>query len=118
LDIGSSYIFLEEGEKASSVYEMTITDANIKPQSIELTRLLPTYIPAAILDMQVSQSAGTLAILSKQELSSLYLYRWFNLTGDNVLLGGSDGCYREPLSSLRLTMTSCLLLPNMVVTMS
>jgi hypothetical protein len=87
LDIGSSYIFIEEGEKASSVYEMAITDANIKPQSIELTRLLPTYIPAAILDMQVSQSAGTLAILSKQELSSLYLYRWFNLTGEQRVAG-------------------------------
>jgi hypothetical protein len=87
LDIGSSYIFIEEGEKASSVYEMAITDANIKPQSIELTRFIPTYIPAAILDMQVSQSAGTMAILSKQELSSLYLYRWFNLTGDQRVSG-------------------------------
>jgi hypothetical protein len=87
LDIGSSYIFIEEGEKASSVYEMAITDANIKPQSIELTRFIPTYIPAAILDMQVSQSAGTLAILSKQELSSLYLYRWFNLTGEQRIAG-------------------------------
>jgi hypothetical protein len=87
LDIGSSYMFLEEGEKASSVYEMAITDANIKPQSIELTRLIPTYIPAAVLDMQVSQSAGTMAILSKQELSSLYLYRWFNLTGEQRIAG-------------------------------
>jgi hypothetical protein len=87
LDIGSNYIFIEEGEKASSVYEMAITDANIKPQSIELTRFIPTYIPAAILDMQVSQSAGTLAILSKQELSSLYLYRWFNLTGEQRIAG-------------------------------
>jgi hypothetical protein len=87
LDIGSSYIFIEEGEKASSVYEMAITDANIKPQSIELTRFIPTYIPAAVLDMQVSQSAGTMAILSKQELSSLYLYRWFNLTGDQRVSG-------------------------------
>jgi hypothetical protein len=87
LDIGSSYMFLEEGEKASSVYEMAITDANIKPQSIELTRFIPTYIPAAVLDMQVSQSAGTMAILSKQELSSLYLYRWFNLTGEQRISG-------------------------------
>jgi hypothetical protein len=37
--------------------------------------------------MQVSQSAGTMAILSKQELSSLYLYRWFNLTGDQRVSG-------------------------------
>jgi hypothetical protein len=87
LDIGSSYMFLEEGEKASSIYEMILDGGNGKPASIELTRFIPTYIPAAVLDMQVSQSAGTMAILSKQELSSLYLYRWFNLTGEQRIAG-------------------------------
>jgi hypothetical protein len=77
LDIGSSYMFLEEGAKASSIYEMILDGGNGKPSNIELTRFIPTYIPSAVLDMQVSQSAGTMAILSKQELSSLYLYRWF-----------------------------------------
>jgi hypothetical protein len=87
VDIGSSYLFVEEGVKASSIYEMAVTDINTKPQSTELTRPLPTYIPAAIVDMQVSQSAGTLALLSKQETRSLYLYRWFNLTNDNRISG-------------------------------
>jgi hypothetical protein len=77
LDIGSGYMFLEEGVKASSIYEMILDGGNGKPANIELTRFIPTYIPSAVLDMQVSQSAGTMAILSKQELSSLYLYRWF-----------------------------------------
>jgi hypothetical protein len=88
LDIGSSYMFLEEGVKASSIYETVLDSQGGKPASIELTRLIPTYIPAAVLDMQVSQSAGTMAILSKQELSSLYLYRWFNLTGDQQRVSG------------------------------
>jgi hypothetical protein len=88
LDIGSSFMFLEEGVKASSIYEMVLDNQGGKPTSIELTRLIPTYIPAAVLDMQVSQSAGTMAILSKQELSSLYLYRWFNLTGDQQRVSG------------------------------
>jgi hypothetical protein len=87
LDIGSSYMFLEEGEKASSIYEMILDGGNGKPAHIELTRFIPTYIPAAVLDMQVSQSAGTMAIFSKQELSSLYLYRWFNLTGEQRIAG-------------------------------
>ena len=86
VDIGSSYVFVEEGVKASSIYEMAITDTSNKPVSVELTRPLPTYIPAAVVDMQVSQSAGTLAILSKQETRSLYLYRWFQL-GDNRISG-------------------------------
>ena len=86
VDIGSSYIFVEEGLKASSIYEMAVTDINTKPQSTELTRPLPSYIPAAIVDMQVSQSAGTLALLSKQETRNLYLYRWFQL-GENRVSG-------------------------------
>jgi hypothetical protein len=82
VDIGPSYIFLEEGDKASSIYEMNIGD-NIggKPTVQELTRPLPYYIPAAINSLKVSQSANTFALLSRQDLKSIYLYRFFN-TGE------------------------------------
>jgi len=82
IDIGPSYIFLEEGDKASSIYEMNIGD-NVggKPTVQELTRPLPYYIPAAINSLKVSQSANTFALLSKQDLKSIYLYRFFN-TGE------------------------------------
>jgi hypothetical protein len=79
VDIGPSYIFLEEGDKASSIYEMNIGD-NVggKPTVQELTRPLPYYIPAAINNLKVSQSANTFALLSEQDLKSIYLYRFFN----------------------------------------
>ena len=79
VDIGPSYIFLEEGDKASSIYEMNIGD-NVggKPTVQELTRPLPYYIPAAINNLKVSQSANTFALLSRQDLKSIYLYRFFN----------------------------------------
>jgi hypothetical protein len=82
IDIGPSYIFLEEGDKASSIYEMNIGD-NVggKPTVQELTRPLPYYIPAAINSLKVSQSANTFALLSRQDLKSIYLYRFFN-TGE------------------------------------
>ena len=84
LDIGESYLFLEEGDKASSVYEM-MPNGTDKPNTIELTRIIPTYIPSAIYDMKASVSAGTVAFLSKQELSSMYLYRFFR-NGDQKVL--------------------------------
>jgi len=84
LDIGESYLFLEEGDKASSVYEM-MPNGTDKPNTIELTRIIPTYIPSAISDMKASVSAGTVAFLSKQELSSMYLYRFFR-NGDRKVL--------------------------------
>jgi hypothetical protein len=87
VDIGSSYLFLEEGEKASSIYEMDIKDSpGARSDAIELTRIIPTYIPAAIYGMKGSPSAGTVALLSKQELSSMYLYRFFQ-QGDNRISG-------------------------------
>ena len=86
LDIGNSYIFLEEGIKSSSVYEMILDGGNGKPASIELTRAVPSYIPPGVVDMQVSQSTGTLAILSKARGAVLYLWRWFN-SGDSRISG-------------------------------
>jgi hypothetical protein len=87
VDLGSSYLFLEEGDKASSIYEMDIKDnSGAKSEAIELTRIIPTYIPAAIYGMKASPSAGTVAILSKQEPSNMYLYRFFQ-NGDNRISG-------------------------------
>jgi hypothetical protein len=83
IDVGPSYIFIEEGDKATSVYEMNIGD-NVggKPAVQELTKPLPYYIPAAIKTLKVSQSANTFALLSQQDLKSIYLYRFFN-AGDS-----------------------------------
>ena len=79
VDIGPSYIFLEEGDKATAIYEMNIGD-NVggKPAVQELTRPIPYYIPAAVNNLKVSQSANTFAILSRQDLKSIYLYRFFS----------------------------------------
>jgi hypothetical protein len=87
VDIGSSFLFVEEGVKAATVFEMDVKD-NIggKPAVIELTRLIPTYIPSAIKRMKNSQTTGTVAMLSKQEPNSLYLFRFFQ-QGENRVSG-------------------------------
>jgi len=79
IDVGPSYMFLEQGDKATAVYEMNIGD-NVggKPVVQELTKPLPYYIPASIKNLKTSQSANTFALLSKQDLKSIYLYRFFN----------------------------------------
>jgi hypothetical protein len=79
IDIGPSYLFLEEGQKASSIYEMdaTTSGGGGKPTVIELTRFIPSYIPAAISQFKCSVSSGFLAIHSLEERDSLYIYRWF-----------------------------------------
>ena len=78
VDIGPSFVFLEEGQKASSIYEMDASsNSGGKPAVTELTRFIPSYIPTAISRIKCSTSAGVMAILSKSEPSSVYIYRWF-----------------------------------------
>jgi hypothetical protein len=87
VDMGPSFVFVEEGLKSASVFEMNIGD-NIggKPAVVELTRPIPSYVPSVITTMKASQASGTLAMLSKQEPSSLYLYRFFTI-GDSRVAG-------------------------------
>jgi hypothetical protein len=86
IDLGASYLFLDEGDKVSSIYEMDVKDgAGAKSDAIELTRIIPTYIPAAIYGMKASTSAGTIVLLSRQEPSNMYLYRFF-MNGDQKVL--------------------------------
>lgn len=83
IDVGPSYMFVKQGDKATAVYEMNIGD-NVggKPIVQELTKPLPYYIPAAIKNLKVSQAANTFALLSEQDTKSIYLYRFFN-AGDS-----------------------------------
>jgi hypothetical protein len=87
VDIGPGFVFVEEGLKATSVFEMNIGD-NIggKPVVVELTRTIPSYVPSVISNLKVSQASGILAMLSKQDPSSLYLYRFFTY-GDARIAG-------------------------------
>jgi hypothetical protein len=79
VDMGPSYIFIEQGDKTTTVYEMDIRD-NVggKPAVQEITKPIPYYIPAAIKQLRVSQAANVLCLLSEQDPSALYFYRFFN----------------------------------------
>jgi hypothetical protein len=78
VDLGTSYVFVEEGQKASSVFEMDLGGSSSgKSNIVELTRFLPTYIPTGISRIKASNAAGLLAIHSYSESNAFYLYRWF-----------------------------------------
>ena len=79
VDMGPSYIFIEQGDKTTTVYEMDIRD-NVggKPAVQEITKPIPFYIPASIKQLRVSQAANVLCLLSEQDPSALYFYRFFN----------------------------------------
>jgi hypothetical protein len=100
IDIGNSVLFMEENAKSSAVYEMAVS-ANIggKPTIIELTRLIPTYIPSAIYQFKASQAANTVALVSRQDPTEIYLYRYFQ-NGDTRISGWFRWTTPHPVEAL------------------
>jgi hypothetical protein len=100
IDIGNSVLFMEENAKSSAVYEMAVSE-NIggKPTIIELTRLIPTYIPSAIYQFKASQAANTVALVSRQDPTEIYLYRYFQ-NGDTRISGWFRWTTPHPVEAL------------------
>jgi hypothetical protein len=100
IDIGNSILFMEENAKSSAVYEMAISE-NVggKPTIVELTRLIPTYIPSAIYQFKASQAANTVALVSRQDPTEIYLYRYFQ-NGDTRISGWFRWTTPHPVEAL------------------
>jgi hypothetical protein len=100
IDIGNSVLFMEENAKSSAVYEMAISE-NVggKPTIVELTRLIPTYIPSAIYQFKASQAANTVALVSRQDPTEIYLYRYFQ-NGDTRISGWFRWTTPHPVEAL------------------
>jgi hypothetical protein len=100
IDIGNSVLFMEENAKSSAVYEMAISE-NVggKPTIVELTRLIPTYIPSAIYQFKASQAANTVALISRQDPTEIYLYRYFQ-NGDTRISGWFRWTTPHPVEAL------------------
>jgi hypothetical protein len=100
IDIGNSVLFMEENAKSSTVYEMALSQSiGGKPVIIELTRLIPTYIPSAIYQFKASQAANTVALVSRQDPTEIYLYRYFQ-NGDTRISGWFRWTTPHPVEAL------------------
>jgi len=100
IDIGNSVLFMEENAKSSAVYEMAVSETiGGKPDIIELTRLIPTYIPSAIYQFKASQAANTVALVSRQDPTEIYLYRYFQ-NGDTRISGWFRWTTPHPVEAL------------------
>jgi hypothetical protein len=100
IDIGNSVLFMEENAKSSAVYEMALSQSiGGKPVIIELTRLIPTYIPSAIYQFKASQAANTVALVSRQDPTEIYLYRYFQ-NGDTRISGWFRWTTPHPVEAL------------------
>jgi len=86
VDTGSTFIFLEENDRSSMVFEMAPGDARqSRTDAVEITRLVPTYVPADIQELKFSQSANLLIMRSSRTPDEIYLFRFSNRGADRVM---------------------------------
>lgn len=86
LDAGNSFMILDQTNKAASVREMLVTsDSSVKPQTADITRVIPSYLPAQIRIFKGSTTSNTLAIFSEQEPDAIYMYRWLTSEGRSLM---------------------------------
>jgi len=86
VDTGSTFIFAEENDRSTILFEMAPGDGRqSRVEAVDITRLIPTYIPADLNDLQVSQSLNFIAARSTRTPNTIYIFRFFN-QGDNRAL--------------------------------
>ena len=79
VDLGSTFVFVEQAATSTGVYEMLVGGGEgTKPLVAELSRTVPSYIPSDIKMLKASASVSTMAMLSRRDLDSLYLFRFYN----------------------------------------
>ena len=83
LDLGSSFVTIEENDKSLAVNEITL--AGDRPLRKDISKLIPSYIPNGIDLITNSLSASLFGIKSIQEPESLYLFRYYTQDNERLL---------------------------------
>jgi hypothetical protein len=87
IDSGPTVMFLEESDRSVMLFEMlpSAEERGERLKPVELTRLIPDYIPADIRQMVGSQTSGVVALTTRREPQSIYMYRFFSNANQQVM---------------------------------
>lgn len=85
LPLGSYIYFPFTRGAFTGVSEFTVNASTDNYDSVEITEHVPSYIPKNIIDIAGTTSEDTLALLSGDEKSTLYIYNYFWNNSQKVL---------------------------------
>jgi hypothetical protein len=101
VDTGSTFIFAEENDRSTILFEMAPGDGRqSRVEAVDITRLIPTYIPADLNDLQVSQSINIIAARSTRTPETVYIFRFFNQGNDRALASWFKWTLPAPVQGL------------------
>jgi len=96
VDLGSTIAFVEENPKSTLVTEIQVV-RNQQPQSFELTKIIPSYIPTGIIEFRNSLSASVFGLRSIQEPNALYLFRYYTQGNERQMASWFKWVFPAPI---------------------
>ena len=97
VDLGSSIAFVEENPTSSLITEIQVA-RNQQPQSVQLSKVIPSYIPTGIVEFRNSLSASVFGLRSSQEPDSLYLFRYYTQGDERQLASWFKWQFPAPIN--------------------
>lgn len=101
IDTGSTFIFAEETDRSTLMFEMAPGDGRQgRVEAVDITRLIPTYIPSDIRDMQISQGTSIVTVRSSRTPNSVYLFRFFTQGNQRAMASWFKWTFPAPVHGL------------------
>lgn len=86
VDLGGSVVVLEENNTSVAVNQLNIKASTVTaPNKIELSKIIPSYIPNEVHTTLNSLSVSLMGILSDREPKNLYLFRYYTQENERLL---------------------------------
>lgn len=96
VDLGASIAFIEENPTSTLVTEIQ-TARGQEPQSVQLTKIIPSYIPTGVIEFRNSLSASLFGIRTKQEPDTIYLFRYYTQGNERQLASWFKWTFPAPI---------------------
>lgn len=101
VDTGSTFIFAEENDQATMMFEMAPGDSRQgRLRAVEITRLIPTYIPSDLVDLKVNQSNNLVAARSSRTPETVYIFRSFDNGNERLMASWFKWTFPAPVRAL------------------
>jgi len=85
VETGTSIVFVDNNQGYAGVTEMLVQSFENRPQTSDISRTTPNFIPADIRSVIASPTAFMLSFLGNTNSNQLYIFKYFNNGNSRVL---------------------------------
>ena len=90
VETGTSIIFVDNNQGYAGVTEMLVQSVDNRPQTSDISRTTPNFVPADLRSLIASPSAYMVSFLADTNSNKLYIFKYFNNGSSRVLAAWFD----------------------------